>query len=277
MPDRPARPALRALFALDGALAQVLRTTREPMVGQMRLTWWHEALTRLDASPPPAEPVLQSLAREALPRGVTGAGLAGMIDGWEELLEPELLGDDALIRHATGRGSRLFEMAGKVIGASETDPVAVAGKGWALADLGRHLSDRVACRACAGACRGADRGGDARSLESRRPAAGRVDAYRANEPCRAARSTSADRCAGPRRAHPASSAFRPIVQSFATPTKPIIQTLIIQGRGLCGAMLRVACRWHFSLLQVSIMFNSRARSFVRLPAAPAGAAASRRG
>lgn len=141
---RPAMlPALGALFALDGALARVLRTTREPIVGQMRLTWWHEALTRLDVSPPPAEPVLQSLAREALPRGVTGAVLAGMVDGWEELLEPELLGDDALIRHATGRGGRLFEMAGKVIGASETDLVAVAGKGWALADLGRHLSDRV--------------------------------------------------------------------------------------------------------------------------------------
>jgi phytoene synthase len=137
------QPALRALFALDDALAQVLRTTREPMVGQMRLTWWYEALTRLDVSPAPAEPVLQSLAREALPRGVTGADLAGMIDGWEELLEPELLGDDALVRHAAGRGSRLFEMAGKVIGASDADPVAVAGTGWALADLGRHLSDRV--------------------------------------------------------------------------------------------------------------------------------------
>jgi phytoene synthase len=141
---RPAeQPAIRALFGLDCALAQVLRTTREPMVGQMRLIWWHEALTRLDVSPPPAEPVLQSLAREALPRGVTGARLAGMVDGWEELLEPELLGDDALIRHATGRGGRLFEMAGKVIGARDTDPVAVAGKGWALADLGRHLSDRA--------------------------------------------------------------------------------------------------------------------------------------
>src|SRR5258706_11816229 len=86
---RPAtQPALRALFALDDALAQLLRTTREPMVGQMRLTWWHEALTRLDASPPPAEPVLQCLARDVLPRGVTGCGLAGMIDAWEELLEP---------------------------------------------------------------------------------------------------------------------------------------------------------------------------------------------
>ena len=33
------RPALEALFALDDTLAGILRTTREPLVGQMRLTW----------------------------------------------------------------------------------------------------------------------------------------------------------------------------------------------------------------------------------------------
>src|SRR3546814_7046937 len=43
---RKARAALAALFALDATLADVLRTTTEPMLGQMRLTWWHDALTR---------------------------------------------------------------------------------------------------------------------------------------------------------------------------------------------------------------------------------------
>src|SRR3546814_17336884 len=50
---RKARAALAALFALDATLADVLRTTTEPMLGQMRLTWWHDALTRLEAAPPP--------------------------------------------------------------------------------------------------------------------------------------------------------------------------------------------------------------------------------
>jgi phytoene synthase len=129
-----------ALFALDESLARILRTTREPMVGQMRLTWWHEALNRLDTAPPPAEPVLQALAREVVPRGVAGARLAAMIDGWEELLEAEIDGD-AIGRHAAGRGGRLFEIAGELLGAAPTDPLASAGSGWALADLARHLSD----------------------------------------------------------------------------------------------------------------------------------------
>jgi phytoene synthase len=40
------RPGLEALFALDTALGTILKTTREPIVGQMRLTWWYEALGR---------------------------------------------------------------------------------------------------------------------------------------------------------------------------------------------------------------------------------------
>lgn len=136
------RGALVALFALDAALANILRTTREPIVGQMRLTWWHEALTRLDSGSPAAEPILQALASDIVPRGISGARLAGMIDGWEELLDAETLDDAAIGRHAEARGGALFAMAGEILGARDTDPVVPAGKGWALADLGRHLSDR---------------------------------------------------------------------------------------------------------------------------------------
>ncbi len=137
------RPALTALFDLDSALAAVLRTTREPLVGQMRLTWWHEALTRLDLAPPPAEPVLAALAAAVLPYGVTGAALATMIDGWEELLDADLSDSAAMARFAERRGGGLFGMAGEVLGASATDPLAAAGTGWALVDLARHLRDRA--------------------------------------------------------------------------------------------------------------------------------------
>ena len=130
--------ALAALLALDDALAQVLRSTREPALGQMRLAWWREALTRLDDSAAPAEPVLQGLAREVLGRGVTGTALVPIVHGWEVLIEEETLDRDALRRFGEGRGS-LFVSAGLVLGASPRDPLAVAGQGWALADLARNL------------------------------------------------------------------------------------------------------------------------------------------
>ena len=53
-----ARDGMAALFALDDQLAGVVRTTRDPMVGQLRLTWWHEALAALDTAPPPAQAVV---------------------------------------------------------------------------------------------------------------------------------------------------------------------------------------------------------------------------
>jgi len=133
------RAALAALLALDAALAQLLRTTSQPAVGQLRLAWWREALAKLDTAPPPAEPVLRGLATEVLPRGVTGASLVPIVHGWEVLVEEEALDGLALARYAAGRGS-LFVSAGTALGAVG-DLLASGGEGWALADLARQLGD----------------------------------------------------------------------------------------------------------------------------------------
>lgn len=137
----PARASLSALFALDATLAQILRATREPMVGQMRLTWWYEALVALDGTPPPAEPVLRALHADVLPLGVTGTMLAGIVDGWEVLLEADL-DDDAVARFAVGRGARLFTAAAILLGQDDAR-IAAAGEGWAMADLRTGLTDRA--------------------------------------------------------------------------------------------------------------------------------------
>src|SRR5579875_4070004 len=89
------RTAAAAVFALDDRLADGVRAARDPLIGQMRLTWWYDALTALDTAPPPAEPVLQALAREALPVGVSGMALAAIIEGWEALLDQPL--DEAAV------------------------------------------------------------------------------------------------------------------------------------------------------------------------------------
>ncbi len=137
---------VKALFSLDATLGRILRTTSEPMVGQMRLAWWREALVRLDVTPSPAEPVLESLARDALPLGATGVALSRMTDGWEVLLSD--LDDDALAAHAAERGALLFAFAGSMIGADAGDPLDAAGRGWALADLSANIGDvKVAKRA----------------------------------------------------------------------------------------------------------------------------------
>lgn len=137
-----ARPALTALWSLDEALGAILRSGRDPMVSQLRLTWWHEALCRLDHAPPPLQPVLQAIAGDLIPRGVTGRSLAAMIDGWEKLLDPDPIDDTALAAYAQARGGQLFGAAGTLLG-SIHDPVVLAGQGWALVDLARYCGDPV--------------------------------------------------------------------------------------------------------------------------------------
>ncbi len=134
----PGRGALAALLALDDALAQLLRTTREPALGQMRLAWWREALARLDGHPAPAEPVLTALEREVLPKGISGASLVPIVHGWEVLIEEDVLDSGALQRFGAGRG-HVFVAAGHALGAAPGDPLVAAGRGWALVDLSRNL------------------------------------------------------------------------------------------------------------------------------------------
>lgn len=144
-----ARAGVLALFALDATLGQILRSTREPVIGQMRLTWWFEALNKLDTGDVPAEPVLQALSVHVLPKGVSGAGLGEMIDAWEVLIDGDALDGQALATHAR-RGVILFGAAATLLGLSAADPVAPAGRGWALADLARHVSDpSIAAQAAA--------------------------------------------------------------------------------------------------------------------------------
>jgi 15-cis-phytoene synthase len=138
------RSGVAALFALDAALANVLRSTTEPLLGQMRLTWWWEALNALDHGPAPAEPVLKSIAREVVGHGIAGARIAAMIEGWEALLD-EPLDERAIARHGESRGATLFMLAGEILKSAD-DPLAAAGRGWALADLALHVRDEAVAR-----------------------------------------------------------------------------------------------------------------------------------
>jgi 15-cis-phytoene synthase len=136
-----ARPALAALWRLDVTLGAVLAGRRDPLAAELRLAWWREALARLDAAPPPAEPVLQGLAACVLPAGVTGAALAAMEEGWLTLLADGPLGAAALAAYADARGGALFRHSARLLGLPD-HPVEAAGRRWALVDLARRSATR---------------------------------------------------------------------------------------------------------------------------------------
>lgn len=132
-----ARRRLETLWAFDARLADIVRTTTEPLIGRMRLTWWHDAVT--GDAPPAGEPLVAAVRDAALPQDA----LVRMVDGWEALLD----GDDpaTLTVYAEGRGGGLFAAAAAVLGTAASRR---AGEGWALVDLARHHSrPEVAARA----------------------------------------------------------------------------------------------------------------------------------
>lgn len=56
------RPALLALHAFNVAISRIPETVSEPILGQIRLQWWHEAIAAIyDKWTPPAHPIIAAL------------------------------------------------------------------------------------------------------------------------------------------------------------------------------------------------------------------------
>jgi len=126
------RPAFDALFAVDDVMTKIVASSTQPALGAIRLAWWREALERLDQHPPPPEPTLTAIATELLPRGVTGAALAALEDGYATLLE-ETPDRDRLC----AGGETLFSIGATLLG-SEDSMLVPAGRLHADAQAARR-------------------------------------------------------------------------------------------------------------------------------------------
>jgi phytoene synthase len=122
------RSALFALHGVDLELASVVVGTTEPMIGEIRLAWWREALQGLDRGVVPAQPLLALAAAELLPRGITGADLAEIEDRWLGMIGSV----DVPAAHVTGGGT-VFALAARLLGG---DPAVARrlGEAWVLGD-----------------------------------------------------------------------------------------------------------------------------------------------
>lgn len=133
------RAAVEALWRLDAALGAVLAGGREPLISQIKLAWWREALEKLDREKAPAEPVLQALAEHVVPI-ISGAALSELGQGWAVLLSPDPLSPTDLDRYAA-RGRVLFRYSAELLSGPVTEAVERSGEIWALADLARHSGE----------------------------------------------------------------------------------------------------------------------------------------
>ena len=127
------------LFALDARFAAVVRSTSEILIGQMRLTWWRDVLTKPAAERPAGEPLVEQI-NLLEDKGENLASLLTLLDGWEVMLDDFPWDDRQFENYATARGGGFFGFG--LPGAKAlTDGQAEQGRAWALWDFARHCSD----------------------------------------------------------------------------------------------------------------------------------------
>lgn len=136
---RPLRQDLIALAAFAGEIARIPAFVSEPMMGEIRLQWWREALENTDlairSGHPIADAVRITAARHRLPMGL----LIGFIDAQSTLLHDEPIADDqALTAHLAKTEGALFELTLRILGRSDEVAHAAAlaaGRAYGIARL----------------------------------------------------------------------------------------------------------------------------------------------
>lgn len=129
------RGLLSAAFQLDRRLARIVARTSEPMLGQMRLAWWREALGRPVGGRPRGDAVLDALGEHWAGRETV---LIAMVDGWEVLVTAEVLGRAEIAAFGSQRGAFFGALDEDC---DRDDRVAGAAFRWALADAATGVSD----------------------------------------------------------------------------------------------------------------------------------------
>lgn len=132
------RAALLALYAFNTEISRVRASVSEPLIGQIRLQWWRDAIAEAAAGRPRRHPVVEGL-RGVLARGATPADFEPLLAARERDLSddpPETLA--ALVEYADGSAGQLCRLAVRLLsGRDEAADAAEAaakesGIAWAL-------------------------------------------------------------------------------------------------------------------------------------------------
>ncbi len=137
------RKALRRpfewLLKLDARLKAASMDASEPLIAQIKLAWWRDALSAAPEARPKGEPMLQQLAdieSATGPMGLTVPALT-LIDAWTALVCSDAEDAGALGDFASKRGEAVFVPYGQWIDAARPDKIFEAGQEWALMDIGQ--------------------------------------------------------------------------------------------------------------------------------------------
>lgn len=137
--DADQRADVVALYAFNIELARIAEQVTEPLMGEIRLTWWREAVEELFAGRPArGHPVVQALGLAIRRRNLSQAPLEAMIEARFADVEPGGLADAAAVEaYVDGTAGALMALAVAALGGGEALAVRPAAQAWGLAGLAR--------------------------------------------------------------------------------------------------------------------------------------------
>ncbi len=129
-----------AVYAFDYELARAPKVASNALLGEMRLTWWREALEEIFGDRPVRQhPAAQALARAAARRGLKRESLETLIDARYRELDPAPMSEAEMLDWARDTGGVAAELAAQVLDpATEARMALAGGSAWAL---GKRLAE----------------------------------------------------------------------------------------------------------------------------------------
>jgi len=139
--DQQARADVIALYAFDHVLARAPAMVSEPLMGEIRLTWWREALDEIYAGGlVRGHPVSLALAGAVRRRGLDRAPLDEMIAARFGDLDAVPFADEAdVLAYADQTAGALMQVSAQALGApAGFEPARLAGRAYGLSQLARR-------------------------------------------------------------------------------------------------------------------------------------------
>ncbi len=129
--DEAARADLIALYSFDHELARAPQMAREPMMAEIRLTWWREAIDEIFAGKPArGHPTLAALAQAIARRNLAAGPLEAMVEARFADIGPAPFADEsALQAYADGVAGAPLALALAALGHGDSSalrPAALA-------------------------------------------------------------------------------------------------------------------------------------------------------
>ena len=132
--DPAARADVTTLYAYDHELARAPKVASNPLLGEIRLTWWREMLDEaFEGRPVRHHPTAQAIAGVIARRGLARGPLEAMIDARYRELDATPMTEVEALDWARDCGGQAAALAAEILDPeARTEFALAAGSAWAL-------------------------------------------------------------------------------------------------------------------------------------------------